>query len=85
MEVAGDLHQILVKLEGLGESCLVLFFQTQDETFPFLKSCPGVNGMGQFSHNEFCQYLLRFPVGGKVPSQSEKKRITGAGAKCLVP
>ena len=42
--------QILVKLEGLGESCLVHFLQAQDETFPFLKSCPGVNGMGQFSH-----------------------------------
>ena len=30
--------EILVKLEGLGESCLVLFLQTQDETLPLLKS-----------------------------------------------
>ncbi len=33
--------------------------------------------MGQFSHNKFREHLFRFPGEGKVPSQFEKKYITG--------
>ncbi len=42
--------QILVQLKNFLESCLVSFLQTQDETFCFLKSCPGMDGMSQLCH-----------------------------------